>query len=257
MYDVVMFAALGWEARAVVAGLAAPEAAGQPGAWRGHLGDGASALVVATGIGPARAARAVASAPAGRLLATVGCAGALVASLRAGDLVLANALVPLDGAGRPGAPVPVGGEAVATWAIRRGLALRVGPIASSACVLESPAGKAVAAAAGALVVEMESGPIAAAARARGVPFVGLRVVLDEADQAVPLGVLAVDGQGEVRPLRAAAALALRPRLIPALARLARQRRLAERRLRDGIGLLLGGGLDAFGIAPRGAGVAAG
>jgi len=78
---------------------------------------------------------------------------------------------------------------------------------------------------------MESGALAAAARARGIPFAALRVVLDGAGEVLPAGLGVIDeATGEVRAGRALAAMALHPRLWPAAARLARQQRLAARRL---------------------------
>src|SRR5439155_127960 len=127
MFDVAIFTALGWERRAVTEALRAVEPAGPPRTWRGRLADGASCLVVQTGIGPARAA--------------------------------------------------------------------------------------------------------AAARARGVPFAALRAVLDAAGEALPAGGDVIDeASGEVRAARALAAIALRPRLWPVAGRLARQQRVAARRL---------------------------
>src|SRR5437867_1935980 len=128
MFDVAIFTALGWERRAVTGALRSAETSGPSGAWRGRLADGASCLVVQTGIGRARAP-------------------------------------------------------------------------------------------------------AAAARARGIPFAALRVVLDGAGEVLPAGLGVIDeATGEVRAGRALAAMVLHPRLWPAAARLARQQRLAARRL---------------------------
>lgn len=250
MYDVAIFAALGWEARAVIQGLSGVEEGGRPRTWRGYLGDGASCLLVQTGIGPRRA-RAVAEAmPPSRLILVAGCAGGLDPSLRAGDVVLASAVVCLDERGRQVDRVPVTAAAVSAWAAARGLAARTGPLASSPTVLATAADKALAAATGALAVDMESGAVAAVARARGVPFVGLRVVLDAAGEAVSIGDGVIDAEtGEIRPGRAVTAVALRPDRWPVALRLARQQAAVERRLRAVAAMLLGGGLDALGIGP--------
>jgi len=79
MFDIAIFTALGWERRAVTEALRAVEPAGPPRTWRGRLADGASCLVVQTGIGPARAAAAAAAAPPAGAFLACGCAGALVA----------------------------------------------------------------------------------------------------------------------------------------------------------------------------------
>src|SRR5262249_59205744 len=59
----VAFAALGWEARAALAGLRDVQPADLPRQWRGRLADGSSCLVVQTGMGAARAEVAARVAP--------------------------------------------------------------------------------------------------------------------------------------------------------------------------------------------------
>src|SRR5881397_154728 len=223
MFDVAIFTALGWERRAVTEALRAVEPAGRPRTWRGRLADGASCLVVQTGIGPARAAAA--APPAGAFLAC-GCAGALVDWLVAGDLVAAESVVALGADGRPDERLPGVGAGLAAWAAGRGFRVHAGALVASPVVLGTAAAKAALGATGALAVEMESGALAAAARARGVPFAALRAVLDAAGEALPASADVIDeATGEVRAVRALAAIALRPRLWPAAGRLARQQRV--------------------------------
>ncbi|HLK12450.1 MAG TPA: hypothetical protein VKW76_13820 [Candidatus Binatia bacterium] len=248
MEDVAIFAALGWEAKAVLPALAGVEADG-PATWRGYLGDGASCRVVRTGVGPARAAAAADRVPPARLFLACGCAGALAAGLRAGALVAATSLVRIDGSGRRGPALALDGERLAGAAARRGLVLRAGGLAAAPAVLETAQAKALAARSGALVVDMESEAVAVVARRRGAAFQALRVVLDEADQTLPRAALAIDDAGEVRLAGTLARLALRPWLWPDVARLARQRAVAERRLRAALGVILGGGLDVLGLPP--------
>ena len=105
-------------------------------------------------------------------------------------------------------------------------------------MVDTAAAKAALGATGALAVDMESGALAAAARARGVPFAALRAVLDAAGEALPAGADVIDeASGEVRAARALAAIALRPRLWPAAGRLLRQQRVAARRLAGIMGAL--------------------
>jgi len=249
MNDVAIFAALAWERRAVTSALARAEGAGRERTWRGRLGDGTSCLVVQTGVGPERARRAATEVTAG-VFVVCGCAGALAPWLRPGDLVAADAVVPLDAAGRPGEPIPAQGGSLVDWAAGRGFDVHLGPIASSPRVLETAAAKRAAAADGALVVEMESAGVASVARARGIPFVGLRVVLDVAEQPVPFAADVVDEEtGEVRTGRMLASLA-RPWRWPAAGRLGRQVQAADRSLRSVLAALLGeGGLAALVGAP--------
>jgi len=219
MFDVAIFTALGWERRAVTEALRAVEPAGRPRTWRGRLADGASCLVVQTGIGPARAAAAAAAAPPAGAFLACGCAGALVDWLVAGDLVAAESVIALGADGRLGERLPGVGAGLAAWAAGRGFRVHVGALVASPVVLGTAAAKAALGVTGALAVEMESGALAAAARVRGVPFAALRAVLDVAGQALPAGADVIDeASGEVRAARALAAIALRPRLWPAAGR---------------------------------------
>src|SRR5947208_2869211 len=113
MFDVTIFTALGWERRAVTEALRTPEPLGPSGAWRGRLADGASCLVVQTGIGPARAAAAAAAAPPAGAFLACGCAGALVGWLVAGDLVTAGSVMPLEAGGRRSERLPAAGACLA------------------------------------------------------------------------------------------------------------------------------------------------
>jgi len=231
MFDVAIFAALGWERRAVTGALRAVEPGGSSRTWSGRLADGASCLVVQTGIGPRRASLAAAAVPPAGAFLACGCAGALVDWLAAGDLVAADSVIALDAQGRPGERLPSVGAGLAAWAAGRGFRVHAGTLVASPAVLGTAAAKRALHATGALAVEMESGALAAAAQARGIPFAALRVVLDGAGEALPAGLDAIDeATGEVRAGRALAAIARRPRLWPGAGRLARRQRLAARRL---------------------------
>src|SRR5439155_912101 len=131
----------------------------------------------------------------------------------AGGLVAAESGMALGADGRPDECLPGVGAGLAAWAAGRGFRVHAGPLVASPVVLDTAAAKAALGATGALAVEMESGALAAAARARGVPFAALRAVLDAAGEALPAGADVIDdASGEVRAARALAAIALRPRL---------------------------------------------
>jgi hypothetical protein len=104
-----------------------------------------------------------------------------------------------------------------------------------------------------LVVDMESAPIAAEARRRGVPNVVLRVVLDLSTQALDLPTDGVDADsGEVRLGPSLVALAPPWRWANA-ARLTRQHlRTAQALRRLARVLLAGGGAAAFPTAAESA-----
>jgi adenosylhomocysteine nucleosidase len=251
--DVVALAALDWEARAILDGLAGVRAVDGPRTWHGYLGDGSSCWVGQTGVGPERAAAVAACAPHGRLVLSAGCAGGLVPELVTGDLVLVREVIRLDDGGHAREVLPAAADAVAAWAAHRGLVLREAPLATSPSVLVAPSAKARLAATGAAIVDMESAAVAGVARRRGVPFVGLRVVLDEVGDVLPVALAggSIDQvTGELRPVRAAMAVLGRPLALPAVVRLARQRYAAARALTTALGWLLGGGgVEALGIGP--------
>jgi len=238
-YDIAIFAALGWERRAVAGALVDVAPLG-PGSWEARLGDQGPCVLIETGIGAERAGRAAASAPAAGCFMTAGCAGALAPWLKAGDLVAADRVVAFDADGRPGSALPAESDGLAAWAADHGARLQVGPLAVSQEIVWSPAAKAAAGALGTVAVDMESAAVAAVAAARGVPFIGLRVVLDEAEQDLGFTTEFVDpATGEPHLGRAVATLAPRPWLWRRTLRLARQRRIAERRLAAFLASLLG------------------
>jgi adenosylhomocysteine nucleosidase len=251
MYDLAVLTALGWERRAVLAALRDVAPGPAPRTWRGRLGDGASCLVAQSGIGPERAASAVLALPPARLMVSCGCAGGLVAGVRPGGIIIADAVVELDGHARAGERLPARGDGMALWSDAHGLALHVGPVAASPVILADPQAKRAAAGAGALAVDMESGALARAARERGVPLLVIRVVLDGVDDPVPVGADVVDlDTGEVRIGRALAAV-LPPWRWPVAVRLARQTRVADQRLRAFLARLFGeGGMAALGFESR-------
>lgn len=225
MERIAIFAALQWECRAVLGHL--PQLRrGRVGAftsWHTQI-NGCAVSIVKTGVGVTRAAAAVGALGdlgAYSLIVSAGCAGGLDAALQAGDLVLATALsgdgavaaLPTDAIRRAGA------RQIASAA---GIRTVEGPIVCSATVLATVAEKRAAAARGAIAVEMEGGPIAAAAAAARIPFLSVRTVLDGAEHAVAIPPGLMDpASGAVRPLVTAAYLATHPRAIVELRALQR------------------------------------
>ena len=85
---------------------------------------------------------------------------------------------------------------------------------------------------GVACIDMESGAVARAAVAAGVPFMALRIVVDPADLDLPAAALAaLQPDGTVSPAAAAAAALRRPADVPALLRLGSAHRRAIRALR--------------------------
>ena len=118
-----------------------------------------------------------------RLLVSLGYSGALEPHLRTGDLVVGSAYL-------HGAEPPVSGVPLATRAAvllrESGLSVQEGPILTVDEPLLSPRAKRRAhQGSGALVVDMEGRWIAEAAARKGVPLMGIRAVLDEAQFSLP------------------------------------------------------------------------
>ncbi|QYC45865.1 hypothetical protein Nocox_41620 [Nonomuraea coxensis DSM 45129] len=157
MSGLLICAALGVEAHAIRRGLPA------------HLPD---VRVVATGIGPRRAARAAARLAGEPVtpVAVVGFGGALDARLRPGDVLVADE-VRFRGRVHPCPWAALLAEELA----RAGLPVEVGPLLTVDHLVRGAERRRLAGQ-GAQAVDMESGPLARAATDR--PLAAVRVIVD-------------------------------------------------------------------------------
>ncbi|MGX2041255.1 phosphorylase family protein [Methylocaldum sp. MU1018] len=129
-------------------------------------------------------------------LVSWGCAAALDPALRAGDLALPERIV---------TPEDVEHAVCPDWhervrqALAPALSVAAGPLLGSPEIIASSAEKRMLhSAKGAIAVDMESAAVAAAARARGVPFLAIRAIADPAGMTLPRSVaVAVDERGDV------------------------------------------------------------
>ncbi|MFC5995793.1 4-hydroxy-3-methylbut-2-enyl diphosphate reductase [Pseudonocardia hispaniensis] len=152
-----------------------------------------------TGAGPERSAAAAAQlAAAGpRPVLVAGVAGALAASLRPGDLVVADEVRSEDAE-----PIPIPSARPLATALRRlGLRVHVGPVFSSR-VLVGGARRAALAETGALAVDMESAWLSAAAG--GGPFAVVRAIVDTPEAPLARPGTPARGMAALRALRRAA-----------------------------------------------------
>lgn len=162
--------------------------------------------VVRSGVGRDAAARAAARLASRRpaLIASVGLCGALDPGLRPGDLVVATEVLDQP----TGRTVPCDAEATAGIDALRGLVTTVAvPLLTVAGRRGTPG----------VAVDMESGPVACAARSAGIPFACVRAVSDSAATELPEAVLMVEGPASL----SAVLKALHPRHLGAWAGLAR------------------------------------
>lgn len=151
--------------------------------------------VAGMGAGVARtaSARAVAASPV--TLISFGFAGGLHPDLKAGELVIPETVALPDGGQVP----------VDTVARHRLLAAIVDPVHQGRVLApETPLTTAAAKSSawkntGAAIVDLESGEVARAARAAGIPFVVVRAVSDPAWRDVPVAALrTIDSRGKLR-----------------------------------------------------------
>ena len=138
-------------------------------------------FLAAGGVGAARAARAVETAPEADAVISLGFCGALDPTLGPGDILVATAVR----------------SAEATFPARLlygACAYVSGSVWSAEQVVRTAAEKAVLRAGGASVVEMEAAGVARAALARSLPFACVKAVTDLAGED-----LATDFQAALRP----------------------------------------------------------
>jgi len=189
-------------------------------------------LLILSGIGPRRAAtaaRKLIDLGAGALLSW-GIAAGLAADLAAGCLVVPETVVDDNG-----------GTFATDHAWRRRVTGRLGAfltvsngmlVQGHAVLVKRQDKIALAAATGAVAMDMESGAVAAAAREAGVPFLAVRAISDPVGMSVPPGALtAVDRYGRVRSLRMFLRLARHPGEVMGIVALGWSFRAACRTLR--------------------------
>lgn len=189
------------------------------------------AQIVQTGVGPLDVAEI-----AGRLAATqatglvsVGTCGGLCPQALAGTLLLPATIVASDDGANRVIAIDADWHGRVYETLQAGFEVVTGAIATVDRVARTPEAKQhLHAETGALAVDMESAHLAAAAARADIPFVTLRVVLDEYDETLPKSVASgVDRAGNPTPFRLARTLALRPGDLPALLRLAARLRVAN------------------------------
>lgn len=183
------------------------------------------------GMGPTAAQHAAEQlADAGcTALAVFGVAGALSPRLRNGMLYCPERVLDEEG-----------GEYLADTAWRRRLQQQLTAslhiegtlLASASPLLTAEAKTAAHRRFGALAVDMESAAVAKVAQQRSLPFVVLRAMVDEVDDAIPAALNnSVDAWGRPRPLPLIAALGRHPSLLSDLPRLYSRMQRATQALR--------------------------
>ncbi|MCO6415329.1 nucleoside phosphorylase [Siccirubricoccus sp. KC 17139] len=191
--------------------------------------------VVVSGGDPLRLPALLEAAPKDILaVLSFGIAGGLDPELHCGDLVVATRV-----RGPGGAYAAHLGWSAALAGV---CGARLGMVAGAPAVVGQVARKrALFAATGAIVVDLETEAAAAFAASRGLPFAALRAVADTAEEVLPeAAAVGLTPDGRPAAGRVALALLKRPRELPALLTVAKRSRMA---------------LEALGAAARRAGPA--
>lgn len=197
-----------------------------------RVGNGEAVLAI-SGVGKVRAeaaTRAVLEERRPSAVVSLGFAGGLVAGQRAGDLVVANVLIPAEGVPN-GGQKPRFGEALHTdraltdkaldVLVASGLRYRAGACVTASEIVSRPDAKArLRLDADALAVEMESFWIGSVCRERETPFLSARAIVDTAERPLPDFIArSAPDAGAWNRRRALFAAMLRPNSLPALIRL--------------------------------------
>jgi 4-hydroxy-3-methylbut-2-en-1-yl diphosphate reductase len=137
---------------------------------------GSTLRVRRTGMGPRRAAAAVARLDGADAVIVAGVGGGLVPAVRPGDIVVATEVR------GPGGTVPSPSAPLLAGALRElGLSVHTGPLYTSDRLVDRDARRRLAGT-GAIAVDMESAAVAAAAGDR--PFVAVRAIVDTIDRGL-------------------------------------------------------------------------
>jgi adenosylhomocysteine nucleosidase len=193
------------------------------------LSDGTLLVVSGMGASAAAAGAHVLIRAGARALVSFGLAGGLDPALPSGAILLPSEVISTGGASVLTAPHwrdGLAAELAARGPVSFGRLLTstraVGSVAEKAAVFRET---------GAAAVDMESSAVGEVAQTTGLPFIGVRVIVDNASDAVP-GVLvaAANSGGELRTGQLIRSLVSRPGELGAFLRLAQRYRTAKRSL---------------------------
>ena len=191
-------------------------------------------VLVQSGMG--RAAGYIAAEELGRTrgmlagLVSLGFCGALAPGLRSGSVMVPQYILTDD---REERFDPDAGWREATLARLAAMQPHGNALFSARDVITSTAGKqAIHVERKAAAVDMESAGIAHAARRLGVPFLAIRIVLDEAGDALPRATAnAIHADGNLNARGLVSGLVRHPKDIPALMALGRKSSRAQKQLK--------------------------
>ncbi len=179
--------------------------------------------LVARAIGIGGGSRAAVTEEQPRLVITCGYSGSLDSALLPGDLVLATSVRDENGDVLAASER----ERLAAAEALRGLRFFEGELACTTAVAATPEEKRALARPGMLAVDMESHPAARAATEAGVPWIGLRAIVDPLESSLPPFTREPGGRHLLSALRYALS---GPRAVADLIQLAKRARRAAHAL---------------------------
>ena len=183
-----------------------------------------SVTLLRSGIGPANTARRLAeTTQKPQCVLSIGCAGALAPGIGIGDAVISDRIVDDTAEGRPYATSPRL-VAIASECCRDlGIPFHLGGTVTTSEVAATVAAKRdLAARHRVIAVDMETAQVAVWAQKMGAPMLALRTISDMATDQIPPEIRAIVNQkGKLRPAKAIAVFARKPKVLSEAIRLKR------------------------------------
>ncbi|MDD5462143.1 MAG: phosphorylase [Methylococcales bacterium] len=193
-------------------------------------------LVANSGAGPANAqaaAELLVSKGATRLISW-GCAAALSAALKPGDLILADELIDNTGYRNAKFSVSTDWHSYTSKRLSTSMAIHSGSLAESKNIISSSKDKEqLQPVTGAVALDMESIAIAKVAGLYALPFLAIRAIADPVNMDLPLAInYSLNDQGDIILGKLLTFLALHPAELPGLIKLGLHFRAAKKTLKS-------------------------
>ena len=177
-------------------------------------------LVAYSGAGPtnATAAAELLVAKGARRLISWGCAGALAASLKPGDLILADKLIDAE---NNEMAINADWHSDANHLLTKFVVVTRGCLAESVSIVSTSTDKKhLHSLTGAVALDMESIAVAKVAKQYTLPFLVIRAIVDPVEMNLPLAINhSLNDQGEIELKKLLAFLFLHPAELPGLIKL--------------------------------------
>lgn len=193
-------------------------------------------LVANSGAGPvnAQAAAELLVAKGATRLISWGCAAALCAALKPGDLIVADELIDHTGCKNAKFSISSYWHSYTSNRLSTSIAIHTGGLAESKSIISSSKDKErLQSATGAVALDMESIAVARVAGLYGLPFLAIRAIADPVNMDLPLAINhSLNDQGEIILGKLLMFLALHPAELPGLIKLGLHFNAAKKTLKS-------------------------